>query len=117
MKKEQFINPKDIQGMKKVQLWLVPDQVIAEVAKSFEEGAKKYQPYNWRKIKIQASQYISACKRHLAQWTEGEELDKDSGLNHITKAISTLVVLRDAMMNDMIIDDRPPKIKDYDIWK
>ena len=46
--------------------------------------------------------------RHLVGWWEGEDLDPDSGLSHVTKAIASLVVLRDAMLNGKCEDDRPP---------
>lgn len=111
------LNPKDIQGLKKVQLHLFPAQVIAETTRALEEGANKYGAYNWRKEKVLASQYLSATLRHLQQWQEGEDIDIDSGLNHITKAIATLVVFRDAMMNNMWKDDRPPKIEDYSLYR
>ena len=44
-------------------------------------------------------------------WWEGEDIDPDSGLSHITKAIASLTVLRDAQLNDKVIDDRPPVSK------
>jgi hypothetical protein len=47
----------------------------------------------------------------MAYW-EGEDVDADSGLNHIAKAIATLVVLRDAQMQGKIIDDRPIRTTD-----
>jgi len=50
--------------------------------------------------------------RHLADWWEGQDIDPGSGLSHITKAIAGLYVLRDAMMNDMWEDDRPPSVAD-----
>ena len=40
-------------------------------------------------------------------WWEGEDVDPDSGVSHITKAIATLVVLRDSQINNMVDDDRP----------
>ena len=49
-----------------------------------------------------------ALLRHAFAWWEGEDIDPDSGLSHITKAIATLVVLRDAMLQNMCTDDRPP---------
>jgi len=36
----------------------------------------------------------------------GEDCDQDSGLSHITKAIAGLIILRDAMLNDSVVDDR-----------
>jgi hypothetical protein len=48
--------------------------------------------------------------RHLTSWWEGENVDPDSGLSHVTKAIATLTVLRDAMLTGKYSDDRPPAL-------
>jgi hypothetical protein len=45
-------------------------------------------------------------------WWEGEDLDPESGVSHITKLIATAAVLRDAMYNEKLEDDRPPKLRD-----
>ncbi len=50
--------------------------------------------------------------RHLIAWWEGEDNDPDSDMSHIAKALTSLVVLRDAMHQDKIDDDRPPKSKE-----
>lgn len=104
-------NPKDKIGIKKIPMSTVPEPVIAEVAIALFEGARKYGRHNYRDQEILASVYYDALRRHIGAWWEGEDIDKDSQLNHVTKAISTLVVFRDAMMNDMWVDDRPPKSK------
>jgi hypothetical protein len=46
-------------------------------------------------------------------WWEGENLDPDSGLSHITKAIASLVVLRDAMIQGKMTDDRAPSSTEF----
>ena len=46
-------------------------------------------------------------------WWEGQDIDPDSGMNHITKAITSLVVLRDAMHQGKWTDDRPPPSKPF----
>ena len=51
--------------------------------------------------------------RHLFAWWEGEDIDPDSGVSHITKCLACLTVFRDAMMQDMWEDDRPPKAKNF----
>jgi hypothetical protein len=51
--------------------------------------------------------------RHLMAWWEGEDLDADSGVSHITKAIASLVVFRDAMLQGKVEDDRPPRAKPF----
>ena len=44
-------------------------------------------------------------------WWEGTDIDEASGLSHVTKAMTALAVLRDAMMNEIWTDDRPPPMK------
>lgn len=108
-------NPKDAIGVKKWrQFMVVPRQVLWEVGVGMLEGALKYGRHNYRAAGVRASVYCDAAMGHIEQFIEGEDIDKDSGLSHVTKAICSLVVLRDAMMNDFWQDDRPPKIKDMD---
>ena len=105
-------NPKDAVGVRKWrQFCTVPFTVLWEIGVAMLEGARKYGRHNYRVSGVRASVYIDAAMGHLTQWWEGEDLDPESGLNHITKALASLVVLRDAMMNVMYIDDRPPKAK------
>lgn len=107
------VNPKDAVGTKKVPASCIPAPVIAELGVAMLEGALKYGRHNYREVAISASVYYDAVvARHMALWWEGEDIDPDSGLSHITKAIATLVVLRDSMMRDNWNDDRPPKTKD-----
>lgn len=101
-------NPKDAIGINKVPLSTIPFNVIAELGVALLEGAAKYGRHNYRAIGVRASVYYDATMRHLGAWWEGENLDPDSGLSHITKAIASLTVLRDAMMQEKMIDDRPP---------
>lgn len=104
-------NPKDSVGIKKVSLHFVPPQVLMEIGLALHEGARKYGAYNYRVAGVRASVYYDALQRHLNAWWEGENIDRDSNLSHITKAIACLVVLRDSMMNENWVDDRPPRVK------
>ena len=74
------------------------------------EGACKYGRHNYRVLGIRASVYYDAARRHMDKWWEGEDIDPDSGLSHITKALASLAVLRDGMICGSWNDDRPPKI-------
>lgn len=103
-------NPKDGVGVRKVPFHLVPSQVVGEIALGMAEGDLKYGSYNFRAIGVRASVYYSAAERHLKAFWEGEDIDPESRLSHITKALSTLTVLRDAMLNDKWEDDRPPAV-------
>jgi len=104
-------NPKDAVGIKKVPFSTVPARIMAEVGLALLEGARKYGRHNYRAIGVRASVYYDASLRHLGAWWEGEDIDPDSGLSHITKAIAGLVVLKDSMEMGNWVDDRPPKIK------
>ena len=113
---EKPTNPKDTIGIRKVPMSTVPANVMAEVAVALLEGATKYGRHNYRVAGIRASVYYDAAMRHLMSWWEGQDFDPDeksAGLSHVTKAIASLVVLRDAMMRDMMTDDRPPKSKPF----
>lgn len=106
-------NPKDAVGIRKVPMSTVPANVIAEVGVAMLEGAAKYGRHNYRCAGVRASVYYDGVMRHLMAWWEGEDIDPDSGLSHVTKAITSLVVLRDAMMQGMCTDDRPPRSAEF----
>lgn len=104
-------NPKDAFGILKASpLSYVPQAVVMELAIAMAEGAFKYGAHNYLVIGVRASVYTDAAARHLAQFTNGEDYDSDSGtsLSHITKAIASLTVLRAAMIHGTWVDDRPP---------
>jgi hypothetical protein len=114
MTESQPLNPKDAIGVRKAGFSAVPMNVIAEVGVAMLEGAGKYGRHNYRAAGVRASVYFDAVvARHMADWWEGEDIDPDSDVSHITKAIAALVVLRDSMMQGNWIDDRPPRSKPY----
>lgn len=105
-------NPKDRIGTLKAAMSYVPCTVLMELGLGMMEGGMKYGRHNYRAIGVRASVYYDATLRHLFAWWEGEDIDPDSNLSHITKAIASLTVLRDAMLHDKWLDDRPPETKD-----
>lgn len=106
-------NPKDIVGTRKAPMSTVSAAVMAELGVAMLEGAAKYGRHNYRAVGVRASVYYDATLRHLFSWWEGEDIDPDSGMSHITKAITSLVVLRDAMIQGKVADDRAPSSKDF----
>ncbi len=106
-------NPKDLVGVRKAPMSTVSGPVMAEVGVAMLEGACKYGRHNYRAVGVRASAYYDATMRHMISWWEGEDLDPDSELSHITKAITSLVVLRDAMIQGKFNDDRPPSSKNF----
>lgn len=119
-------NPKDIVGIRKAPMSTVSAAVLAEVGVAMLEGASKYGRHNYRAVGVRSSVYYDGTMRHLMAWWEGEDEDPDTceldehgrpipgtGLSHITKAITSLVVLRDAMIQGKCTDDRAPSSKDF----
>jgi hypothetical protein len=100
-------NPKDLLGVKKPQLHLVPRSLIIRVAQAMADGARKYGPFNWRTKGVRASIYVDAAERHLGQWFDGEECAKDSGVPHLAHAAACIGILIDAEATGNLVDDRP----------
>lgn len=103
-------NPKDAIGATKVPLSLFPSTAIVAGAMAFLEGAVKYGRYNWRIAGVRASIYKDAMDRHLHKWWNGEDIDPDSGLPHLWKALACIAILIDAGEAGKLTDDRPPSI-------
>ena len=102
-------NPKEKFGATKPQLHLVPPAFVIYTATAFRDGARKYGPYNWRENSVVATTYVSAAKRHLDSWFDGEEVAADSGVHHLAHAAACLAILIDCIETGNLDDDRPPK--------
>ncbi|MDD5434888.1 MAG: DUF5664 domain-containing protein [Nitrospira sp.] len=100
-------NPKDALGIKKAPLHCVPLPPLVELGLAMLEGARKYGCHNYREMGVKASVYFDAVIRHIFAWWEGQDVDEDSGVSHVTKAIACLFVLRDAQLGGKCDDDRP----------
>lgn len=105
-------NPKDKVGVKKVSPSRVSQRVIMAMSLGMLEGDRKYGGHNYRVAGVLTSVYFDATMRHLMAFWEGEDIDPDSGLPHIVKALSSMAVLTDAYYNGKLNDDRPPKLED-----
>jgi hypothetical protein len=110
---EKPSNPKDSVGIRRVPFSTVPMEVTAEVGLAMLEGALKYGRHNYRTIGVRSSVYFDAALRHLVRWWEGEDIDPDSGLPHIVKALASLYVLRDSQITGLLNDDRPPPVPEW----
>ena len=103
-------NPKDAVGIRKLAFSVLPWRVLSGVALAMMEGALKYGRHNYRAVGVRASVYFDAVVgRHLTDWWEGNDFDAESGLHEIDKAIAGLMVLRDAIYQGNLVDDRPPR--------
>ncbi len=106
-KKQLGSNPKDLIGIKKLQMNLVPPASKAYQALAMDDGAKKYGPYNWRENKVVASIYYAALNRHMDSWWDGENDSLDSKIPHLAHAIACIGIIIDALETGNLVDDRP----------
>lgn len=111
-KKEEDVNtpqtdPKGAAGKMKDQLQLIPTILERETAKALDNGAKKYQPFNWRFSKVESMTYIGAIRRHLNAYFDGEELDPESGAHHLGHIAANCAILLDAAEQRTLEDNRP----------
>ena len=102
-------NPKTVMGVQKVPLHLVPPSATHYLALAFKDGAAKYGPYNWRDKTVSSSVYVSAAKRHLDAWWDGEEVSSDAKVHHLAHALACLAIILDAQSVGKLNDDRPTK--------
>lgn len=105
-------NPKDAVGIKKVPFSAIPARVIAGIGLAMLEGALKYGRHNYRVVGVRTSVYYDAALRHLSAFWEGQDIDPESGLHHVDKALASLTVLRDSQLSGNVVDDRPPSVVD-----
>src|SRR3970040_521753 len=89
-------NPKDLLGVKKVPVNLIPPVSIIQeaMARKFgayltkrADGTTGYGPYNWREGQIQLSIYLAAIMRHWLAYLDGEDLASDRGVHHLVQII------------------------------
>ena len=100
-------NPKTRMGALKIPLHLVPPSAMHALAIAFEDGARKYKPFNWRRDEVSSTVYYAALLRHVSAWFDGEDVAKDSGIEHLHHAMACLAILIDAKSVGKLNDDRP----------
>jgi len=76
----------------------LPSRAVFEIARVFKHGADKYDDTNrlddnnWR-YGMRWSRLHDAALRHIFAHKQGEDLDQDSGLNHLAHAACSLMML------------------------
>lgn len=100
-------DPKGEAGKKKCPMHLLPPFAIKQTAWVHGLGARKYGPWNWRKDKVEAMTYVGAILRHLAEWSERQDNDPESGFSHLAHIAASCNILMDAENQGSLIDNRP----------
>lgn len=89
----------------KPSITMIPSGPLKDLAQVFMFGAKKYGKGNWKEGFVY-SRLLDAVYRHMMAWFEGEDLDPESGLPHLSHATWGLVILRYFETKGGGLDDR-----------
>lgn len=85
-------------------------EALEEIAKVMTFGANKYASYNWAKG-MSYERVFSALLRHLIAWYNGENIDQETGINHLAHAGCCLMFLLSYQIWKYDeFDDRPHQI-------
>jgi hypothetical protein len=106
-------NPKDQAAETRIPLWLLSGSAMVHWALAQFAGLLKYGAWNWRVAGVRNSVYISAIKRHIKAYEEGETYDPVDGTRHLGNIMACSSILLDADAEGKLIDDRPPASKGY----
>lgn len=74
----------------KIPLDLLPQDALDEIGRVLAFGEKKYATANWAKG-IEMRRLIAAAMRHIGQFNNGEDIDKESNTSHLANAACNLM--------------------------
>ena len=87
-------------------LALLPWQAIRMVAMVQDYGRRKYKNSDNFRKGLEARRNASCALRHIASWLDREDLDKESGENHLAHAACRLLFILENISDGKLIDDR-----------
>jgi hypothetical protein len=89
----------------KPRISLIPKEALWGMAQALTHGAEKYGTYNF-KLGISYTRLADAASRHLSAFIDGEDIDADSGNNHLFHALASLAMLTYMHAKRPDMDDR-----------
>lgn len=89
----------------KTQYHLIPSDGLAELARVYTFGAKKYAPYNWERG-MDHSRVFNSMLRHIYAYWDGENRDQETGLHHMAHAAWNALTLLVYSLRGVGVDDR-----------
>ncbi len=97
-------------GTKGIRWSLLPWDELAEVARHYAVGAKKYAPWNWRRGYDWHLSADSLMNHFTAFWYDREWLDPETGTPHLAAVVFHALALMFFHKHFPEKDDRPPKV-------
>lgn len=65
---------------------------LESLVRVLEFGAQKYDDENWKKG-MKFTQVFNSLMRHLISWRKGEDVDSESGENHLSHVMANAMFL------------------------
>ena len=72
---------------------LLPMKEAEEIVKVLTFGANKYTDNSWQQVEKRKERYYAALMRHISLWRQGEMIDSESELPHLSHAACNLIFL------------------------
>jgi len=84
---------------------LIPCRPLAELARVYTLGARKYSPRGWERG-MQWSRIFAAMMRHAWKWWSGQRYDPDDGQHHLASVAWCALALMEYERTHAELDDR-----------
>ena len=94
----------------KPNLALIPKEAMWHMGQALAYGASKYGADNFKEG-MQIRRSLAAALRHIYQFLDGENIDAESGCNHLGNAMASLAMACYTLENRPEFDDRYVKPK------
>lgn len=91
----------------KARMDLLPWDALVEVAHHYRIGAEKYAERNWEKGMKWDEGCAASLARHLAAWSQGEDVDPENGQHHDVAIAWNALALVAYRLRGVGEDDRP----------
>ena len=93
-------------GVKDARFDLIPPHPLWAVATHYGVGARKYEARNWERG-YEWSKSFGALQRHAVAWWAGEDIDDETGSNHLAAIVFHAFALLEFTDTHPEFDDRP----------
>jgi Domain of unknown function (DUF5664) len=81
---------------------------LYELAEHYGKGSEKYEDRNWERGYDYSLSYAALC-RHLFSWWGGEDIDPETGTNHLIAVAWHAFALSEYTKTHPEMDNRPRK--------
>lgn len=90
----------------KPKLSLIPMAALWAAGDAFTYGELKHGKYTWKNDSHTITEMLDKALRHITQFANGENIDKESSVLHLGSAMADIAIAIDLFYNFKHLDDR-----------